>query len=104
QFPPPTKQYLPHVARLCLTPPPLEDGIRMWFQWSEPPPHIDGTWNCGYFLASPPPFLNLFGQLSGPPPLLSRNFVQYACFGLPPPIALQTIAYSILWDLKFLMR
>ncbi|KAJ8413885.1 hypothetical protein AAFF_G00064830 [Aldrovandia affinis] len=36
--------------------------------------------------------------------ILSRNFVQYACCGLFGIIALQTIAYSILWDLKFLMR
>ncbi|CAB1320245.1 unnamed protein product, partial [Coregonus sp. 'balchen'] len=36
--------------------------------------------------------------------ILSRNFVQYACFALFGILALQTIAYSILWDLKFLMR
>lgn len=99
-----TKQYLPHVARLCLISTFLEDGIRMWFQWSEQRDYIDGTWNCGYFLASIFVFINLFGQLSGCILVLSRNFVQYACFGLFGIIALQTIAYSILWDLKFLMR
>ncbi|RMB93376.1 hypothetical protein DUI87_30071 [Hirundo rustica rustica] len=99
-----TKQYLPHVARLCLISTFLEDGIRMWLQWSEQRDYIDGTWNCGYFLASIFVFLNLFGQLSGCILVLSRNFVQYACFGLFGIIALQTIAYSILWDLKFLMR
>lgn len=36
----------------------------MWFQWSEQRDYIDGTWNCGYFLASIFVFLNLFGQLS----------------------------------------
>ncbi|OWK10272.1 SURF4 [Cervus elaphus hippelaphus] len=71
-----TKQYLPHVARLCLISTFLEDGIRMWF-------HLLAA---GCIL------------------VLSRNFVQYACFGLFGIIALQTIAYSILWDLKFLMR
>ncbi|KAG8509442.1 Surfeit locus protein 4 [Galemys pyrenaicus] len=99
-----TKQYLPHVARLCLISTFLEDGIRMWFQWSEQRDYIDTTWSCGYLLASSFVFLNLLGQLTGCILVLSRNFVQYACFGLFGIIALQTIAYSILWDLKFLMR
>ncbi|KFO21508.1 hypothetical protein H920_17149 [Fukomys damarensis] len=99
-----TKQYLPHVARLCLISTFLEDGIRMWFQWGEQRDYINTTWNCGYLLASSFVFLNLLGQLTGCVLVLSRNFVQYACFGLFGIIALQTIAYSILWDLKFLMR
>jgi len=99
-----TKQYLPHVARLCLISTFLEDGVRMWFQWGEQRDYIDTTWGCGYALASAFVLLNLLGQLTGCILVLSRNFVQYACFGLFGIIALQTIAYSILWDLKFLMR
>ncbi|ETE60280.1 Surfeit locus protein 4, partial [Ophiophagus hannah] len=60
-----TKQYLPHVARLCLISTFLEDGIRMWFQWSEQRDYINTTWNCGYLLASIFVFINLFGQLRG---------------------------------------
>ncbi|MEJ1271795.1 surfeit gene 4 [Cricetulus griseus] len=59
-----TKQYLPHVARLCLISTFLEDGIRMWFQWSEQRDYIDTTWSCGYLLASSFVFLNLLGQLN----------------------------------------
>lgn len=99
-----TKQYLPHVARLCLISTFLEDGIRMWFQWSEQRDYIEATWSCGYFLATIFVLINLLGQLGGCILVLSRNFVQYACFGLFGIIAMQTIAYSILWDLKFLMR
>ncbi|KAK2819204.1 hypothetical protein Q5P01_024765 [Channa striata] len=99
-----TKQYLPHLARLCLISTFLEDGIRMWFQWNEQRDYIEATWNCGYFLATCFVLLNLIGQLGGCVLVLSRNFVQYACFGLFGIIALQTVAYSILWDLKFLMR
>uniref|UniRef100_A0A3P9PLN7 Surfeit locus protein 4 n=1 Tax=Poecilia reticulata TaxID=8081 RepID=A0A3P9PLN7_POERE len=98
-----TKQYLPHLARLCLISTFLEDGIRMWFQWNEQRDYIEATWNCGYFLATCFVLLNLVGQLGGCVLILSRNFVQYACFGLFGIIALQTVAYSILWDLKFLM-
>lgn len=99
-----TKHYLPHVARLCLVSTFLEDGIRMWFQWSEQSEYIDSTWNCGLFLANLFVLINLLGQLGCCVLILSRNFVQYACGALFGIIALQMVAYSILWDLKFLMR
>lgn len=99
-----TKQYLPHVARLCLISTFLEDGIRMWFQWSEQKEYIESSWGCGYFVASLFVLINLLGQLGGCVLILTRNFVEYACFGLFGIIGLQTIAYSILWDPKFLMR
>ncbi|XP_028852150.1 surfeit 4, like isoform X1 [Denticeps clupeoides] len=99
-----TKQYLPHVARLCLISTFLEDGIRMWFQWSDQTEYIESTWGCGFFLASCFVLINLLGQIGGCVLVLSRNLVEYACFGLYGIIALQTVAYSILWDLKFLMR
>ncbi|KAK2838181.1 hypothetical protein Q5P01_015393 [Channa striata] len=99
-----TKHYLPHVARFCLVSTFLEDGVRMWFQWGEQSEYIDSTWSCGRFLANVFVLLNLLGQLGGCVLVLSRNFVQYACFTLFGIIALQTVAYSILWDPKFLMR
>ncbi|XP_062873825.1 surfeit 4, like [Trichomycterus rosablanca] len=99
-----TKHYLPHVARLCLISTFLEDGVRMWFQWGEQREYIESTWGCGFFLASLFVLINLLGQLGCCVLILSRNFVQYACFGLFGVIALQTIAYSILWVPKFLMR
>uniref|UniRef100_A0A3P8U1Q2 Surfeit locus protein 4 n=1 Tax=Amphiprion percula TaxID=161767 RepID=A0A3P8U1Q2_AMPPE len=99
-----TKHYLPHVARLCLVSTFLEDGVRMWFQWAEQSEYINATWSCGHFLANVFVFINLLGQLGGCVLILSRNFVQHACCGLFAVIALQTVAYSILWDLKFLMR
>uniref|UniRef100_A0A672YFU4 Surfeit 4, like n=1 Tax=Sphaeramia orbicularis TaxID=375764 RepID=A0A672YFU4_9TELE len=84
-----TKHYLPHVARLCLVSTFLEDGVRMWFQWAEQSEYIDSTWGCGRFLAGVFVLLNLLGQLGGCVLILSRNFVQYACFALFGIISLQ---------------
>ena len=42
-----SKHYLPHLARLCLVSTFLEDGLRMWFQWTEQKEYINLTWRCG---------------------------------------------------------
>ncbi|XP_052091002.1 surfeit locus protein 4-like [Mytilus californianus] len=99
-----SKHILPHVARFCLISTFLEDGIRMWTQWGEQRDYMDSTWGCGYFLATLFVLLNLFGQLGGCIMVLSRQKVPIACGVLLGIICLQTIAYSILWDVKFLLR
>ncbi|XP_058023242.1 surfeit locus protein 4-like isoform X4 [Ahaetulla prasina] len=99
-----TKHVLPHLAHLCLISTFLEDGIRMWFQWNEQRDYINLSWGSGVFLATLFVLINMCGQLAGCVFVLTRKFVPYACFGLFGIIFMQTIAYSILWDLKFLMR
>ncbi|XP_051898135.1 surfeit locus protein 4-like [Pristis pectinata] len=99
-----TKRFLPHVAHLCLISTFLEDGIRMWFQWSDQRDYISTSWHCGAFFGTLFVLVNMIGQLGGCILVLTRKFVPYACCGLFSLIVLQTIAYSILWDFKFLMR
>lgn len=84
-----TKQYLPHVARLCLISTFLEDGIRMWFQWGEQRDYIDTTWGCGYLLASCFVFLNLLGQLSTCPTYRGLGVGVVGLEGCKPPPELQ---------------
>ncbi|KAM4677586.1 surfeit locus protein 4-like [Discoglossus pictus] len=99
-----TKRYLPHLAHLCLISTFLEDGIRMWLQWSEQREYINMSWNCGMFLATIFVICNMFGQLVGCVLVLTRKYVPYACFGLFGIVFMQIIVYNILWDAKFLMR
>jgi len=99
-----SKHVLPHVARLCLISTFLEDGIRMYMQWGEQRDYMDASWGCGYFLATCFVFINLFGQLGGCMMVLWRFKVDIACVILFCIVVLQTLAYSILWDLQFLLR
>jgi len=99
-----SKHVLPHIARLCLISTFLEDGIRMYMQWSEQRDYMDVSWGCGYFLATLFVFINLIGQLGGCIMVLWRFRVDIACGILFFIVVLQTLAYSILWDFQFLMR
>ena len=92
------------MGRLCLCATFIEDGIRMITQWGEQRDYIDSTWGCGWFLAVVFVLINLFGQIGSSVLILSRKHVVPACYALFGIICLQTIAYSILWDIKFLAR
>lgn len=98
------KYILPHVARLCLIATFLEDGIRMWVQWNEQREYMDMNWGCGKFLATMFVLVNLVGQIGGCVMVLGRLKVSIACWMLFSIVVLQTIAYSVLWDIQFLLR
>ncbi|KAH0564305.1 surfeit locus protein 4 homolog isoform X1 [Cotesia glomerata] len=98
------KHVLPTLARLCLIATFLEDGLRMWFQWSEQREYMDMTWNCGKFLATLFVLINLIGQLGGCVMVIGRFKVSIACGALFFIVVLQTLAYNILWDIQFLFR
>jgi len=99
-----TRIFLPTTARACLISTFLEDGIRMWVQWSEQREYMDMSWGCGKFLATIFVLINLIGQLGGCVMVLSQKKVPYACGILFFIVVLQTFAYSILWDIQFLLR
>merc|ERR1712032_1373238 len=99
-----SKHVLPHLARFCLVSTFFEDGIRMWVQWSEQREYMDISWGCGWFLATLFVVTNLIGQLGAVAMVLTRFKVDIACGILFFVVVLQTIAYSILWDLQFLFR
>uniref|UniRef100_A0A1B6BWM4 Surfeit locus protein 4 homolog n=1 Tax=Clastoptera arizonana TaxID=38151 RepID=A0A1B6BWM4_9HEMI len=95
---------LPTIARTFLISTFLEDGIRMWVQWSEQREYMDMSWGCGKILATLFVFINLVGQLGGCTLVLLQKKVPIACGTLFFIVVLQTFAYSILWDIQFLLR
>jgi len=98
------KHVLPTIARFCLIATFFEDGLRMWFQWNEQREYMDMSWGCGKFLATVFVLVNLFGQLGGCVLVITRYKVEIACGILFFIVVLQTVAYSILWDIHFLLR
>lgn len=73
------KYILPTAARLCLISTFLEDGLRMWFQWSEQREYMDMSWGCGKILATLFVIVNLIGQLGGCGMVIFRYRVTIAC-------------------------
>ena len=99
-----SKTTLPHIARFCLVSTFLEDGLRMWVQWYEQAEYLSMSWNCSYSVACAFIMYNLIGQLGSVGMVLLRIKIDFACFNLFFTVLLQTIAYSILWDVQFLFR
>ena len=65
---------------------------------------MNASWGVGYFLASLFVLFNLLAQLSGSTLVVIRLHVKPAVYLLFAIVCLQTIAYSILWDIAFLLR
>lgn len=101
----------------------------LFFRWYEQRDYMNMSWGCGTFLATVFVFINLVGQLGGVVMVIGRLRVPIACgmlffivilqvrsynlhstsdnvniYNLRIPHSFQTIAYSILWDLQFLLR
>ncbi|XP_076343629.1 surfeit locus protein 4 homolog isoform X2 [Tachypleus tridentatus] len=76
----------------------------MWFQWDDQKHYIHASWGCGWFLATFFVGFNLIGQIGGSLMVLTRFRVDYACGMLFGIVVLQTLAYTILWDVQFLLR
>lgn len=76
----------------------------MWFQWNEQREYISYSWGVGSFIGTLFVIMNLFGQLLPCSLVIVRKYANIGCYCLFGIVALQTIAYKILWDFRFLLR
>lgn len=95
---------LPTLGRLFLTGTFIEDGFRMWFQWSDQRDYIAYHWNLPMFFGTLFVVFNLFAQLGASTMVLFRKNVRIACGILLGVVCVQTAAYNVLWSLNFFFR
>lgn len=95
---------LPTLGRLFLVSTFIEDGFRMWFQWSDQRDYISYHWDLPVFVGTLFVIYNLLAQLGGSLMVLLRKNVRIACGILLSVVLIQTLAYNVLWTPNFFFR
>lgn len=99
-----SRTILPTLGRLFLTSTFIEDGFRMWFQWSDQRDYIAYHWDFPMFFGTLFVIFNLVAQLGGSGMVLFRKHVRIACCILLSIVLVQTLAYNVLWSPNFFFR
>ena len=98
-----SKSILPPLGRLCLVSTFIEDGFRMYLQWSEQRDYMNANWGCGYLLASLFVLYNLIGQLGGSAMVLLKQRLPLACGLLFSIVVLQVTQHEFHWCIDWLI-
>lgn len=107
------------IGRILLVSTFIEDAIRMWHQWQDHKDYIGNAWSFTDEIATFIVIINLVGQCTGFILFLNNNLnkikigsamvlfrvlVTPSVLLLACIVVLQTVVYSIIQDVKFLMR
>eukprot|EP01135_Chromosphaera_perkinsii_P005718 Nk52_evm18s359 gene=Nk52_evmTU18s359 len=98
------RKVLPTVARLFLTATFIDDGYRLFFQWTEQASYIARSLGWGFAFAYMFLLLNIILQLGGSALVVARKHVEIGVYALFTVVLSQTLVYSSLWDLNFFLR
>lgn len=102
-----SRKYMKPVARALLLSTFVEDGFRMATQWGDQTAYIESAWGVGGAGAVLFVLTNLVGQLVPTAMVLARNTdrqVRGGIFALAGVLALQMLAYDVLWSSQFFLR
>lgn len=99
-----SKHWLPHLARLCIVSTFIEDGLRMWMQWDSQRDYMARSWGIHWAFGTAFVFFNMVGQLGGSVVVLARKFVNIGIGVLFATVIIQTLAYEIFTEPRFLLK
>lgn len=98
------KKVLPAVGRTLMVATFLEDGLRMWMQWSDQAEYLEGQLPGGWFVVFVFILLNFSFQLVGGTMAILKKRTEIAVGMLFAVIVMQVLAYKILWGGSFFLR
>jgi hypothetical protein len=78
--------------------------LSFFFPFPKKTNYISRTWNCGNFLGATFVTCNLLLQLIPVGMILARKLPRVAIFALVGVVLMQSLAYSVLWNLPFFLR
>eukprot|EP00128_Syssomonas_multiformis_P006787 Colp12_sorted_trinity150504_noHs@18827 len=99
-----TKKAVPKIGRALVVATFIDDGLRMYLQWTDQMYFMTRQFGGVRFLAGMFIIFNLVAQLVASGAILLQKKTVYASMVLAGIIVMQAMAYSVLWNVNFFLR